>query len=289
MWHLDIKSLSLNTAHCADEYVQKRRFDMDEWGFPFITMLLLFSKKSEQKCQSSYFSVLCSMLLGYSLRSYDVSFDNSHFIWETRGVHDQKKLFSFQFAIPAPMPQSMAISDQNGTTIQSRSQLEWSTVIGFGVSGPERSTAAVLFSFLYHFILLCSITSLEDSVCDSSVPFICCLLPSANLFSIASWSKEHQRLTSTGYKTSSFFFLFFWGFSQGLRQKHQTRIGRAVRALSEQGRVKKVMNESFAVKHNDSRSLAVLTDREPILHNSNTHTVQPLIFCQGKLSFETLT
>lgn len=182
----------------------EEKFDMDEWGFPFITMLLLFSKKSEQKCQSSYFSVLFSMLLGYSLRSYDVSFDNSHFIWETRGVDDQKNFFLFNSLSQAPLSQSMAISDQNGTTIQSRSQLEWSTVIGFGVSSPERSTAAVSFSFLYHFILLCSITSLEDCVSDSSVPFICCLLPSANLFSIASWSKEHQRLTSTGYKTSCF-------------------------------------------------------------------------------------
>lgn len=90
---------------------------MDKWGFSFITMFPLFYKK----CQSLYFSALFSMLLVYRARSYDY---NSHLIsGDTHGADDQNNFF-FQFTIPSPKSQSMAISDQNKTTIQSSSQLE---------------------------------------------------------------------------------------------------------------------------------------------------------------------
>lgn len=146
------RSGTLNACYCADEYVQNRSFDTDERGFPSLTMLPVCYKKSEQKCQSLFFSAL------YRQRSYDVSFHFPFHLGYSWGWWPKELLFFFflfsNSLSQAPMSQIMTISDQNRTTIQSGSQLEWSPVIALSVSGPVEGTAAVSFSFLHHFILL---------------------------------------------------------------------------------------------------------------------------------------
>lgn len=112
------KSLTLNTALCSDEHMQSCRFVVDEWGFPFLTMLPLLYKKY----QSPYFSALSGIFLVHRARSYD---KNSHFInGDIHGEWWPKWVFFFNSLSQAPSLKAWLFLTR--TEQQSNHILSWS-------------------------------------------------------------------------------------------------------------------------------------------------------------------